>query len=92
MKQFQVYSLIILSVNYKFIINIMCTIFFFRDQSLLVFNLGCLKIKSKPQNIDSIQSMHKKGVSQSEVLQEIASQSYDRFYIELENAQVCFEF
>jgi len=64
---------------------------FFRDESLLVFNLGCLKIKSKPQSIDSIsiQSMHKKGVSQSEVLQEIASRSYDRFYIELENAQVC---
>lgn len=33
--------------------------------------------------------MHKKGVSQSEVLQEIASRSYDRYYIELENAQVC---
>lgn len=58
--------------------------------SLLVFNLGCLKIKSKPQNIDNIniQSMHKKGVSQSEVLQEITTRSYDRYYIELENAQV----
>lgn len=32
--------------------------------------------------------MHKKGASQSEVLQEIVSRSYDRYYIELENAQV----
>lgn len=62
----------------------------FRNQSLLVFNLGCLKIKSKPQIIDdkSIHSMHKKGASQSEVLQEIVNRSYDRYYIELENAQV----
>lgn len=63
---------------------------FYRNQSLLVFNLGCLKIKSKPQIVDekSIQSMHKKGASQSEVLQEIVNRSYDRYYIELENAQV----
>jgi len=57
----------------------------------LVFNLGCLKIKSKPQSTEdlvSIHSMHKKGASQSEVLQEIVSRSYDRYYIELENAQV----
>jgi len=33
--------------------------------------------------------MHKMGASQSEVLQEIVSRSYDRYYIELENAQVC---
>lgn len=32
--------------------------------------------------------MHKMGASQSEVLQEIVSRSYDRYYIELENAQV----
>lgn len=32
--------------------------------------------------------MHKKGASQSEVLQEFVSRSYDRYYIELENAQV----
>lgn len=61
-----------------------------RNQSLLVFNLGCLKIKSKPQNMDdvTIQSMHKMGASQSKVLQEIVNRSYDRYYIELENAQV----
>lgn len=57
---------------------------------MLVFNLGSLKIKSKPQNADdvTIQLMHKMGASQSEVLQEIVSRSYDRYYIELENAQV----
>lgn len=57
---------------------------------MLVFNLGCLKIKSKPQNIDdrSIQVMHKMGASQSEVLKELVNRSYDRYYIELENAQV----
>jgi len=58
---------------------------------LLVFNLGCLKIKSKPQTTESlasIHSMHKMGASQSEVLQEIVTRSYDRYYIELENAQV----
>lgn len=57
---------------------------------MLVFNLGSLKIKSKPQNADdvTIHSMHKMGASQSEVLQEIVSRSYDRYYIELENAQV----
>lgn len=32
--------------------------------------------------------MHKKGATQSEVLHEIVSRSYDRYYIELENAQV----
>lgn len=65
--------------------------FYKKNQSLLVFNLGCLKIKSKPQtteNLVSIHSMHKKGASQSEVLQEIVSRSYDRYYIELENAQI----
>lgn len=64
-----------------------------RNQSVLVFNLGSLKIKSKPQKLEfgnSIQSMHKMGASQSEVLQEIVNRSYDRFYIELENAQVHF--
>lgn len=64
---------------------------FFRNQSLLVFNLGCLKIKSKPQNIEdisTIQVMHRKGASPTEVLQEIVSRSYDRYFIELENAQV----
>lgn len=66
--------------------------FSFRNESLLVFNLGSLKIKSKPQSMDdvTIQSMHKKGATQSEVLQEIVSRSYDRYYIELENAQVKF--
>lgn len=66
---------------------------YFRNQSVLVFNLGCLKIKSKPQILEygnTIQSMHKMGASQSEVLQEIVNRSYDRYYIELENAQVRF--
>ncbi|VVC40207.1 Hypothetical protein CINCED_3A023147 [Cinara cedri] len=64
--------------------------FYRKNQSLLLFNLGCLKIKSKPQNLEdvSIQSMHKKGATQSEVLQGIVSRSYDRYYIELENAQI----
>lgn len=32
--------------------------------------------------------MHRKGASPTEVLQEIVSRSYDRYFIELENAQV----
>jgi len=32
--------------------------------------------------------MHKMGASQTEVIQEIVNRSYDRYYIELENAQV----
>lgn len=77
-----------LSITFYF--ELICN-HFFRNQSLLVFNLGCLKIKSKPQNIEdinSIQVMHKKGASPTEVLQEIVSRSYDRYFIELENAQV----
>jgi len=65
-------------------------IIFFRNESLLVFNLGCLKINSKSHKdyITSIQSMHKMGASQTEVLQEIVNRSYDHYYIELENVQV----
>ncbi|XP_050421691.1 intermembrane lipid transfer protein Vps13-like isoform X3 [Adelges cooleyi] len=64
--------------------------FYKKDQSVLVFNLGSLKIKSKPQNLEdlSIKSMHNKGATQTEVFQETVSRSYDRFYIELENAQI----
>lgn len=94
-KKYEIYNIICLIENvstenslsyYK--INICFN--FFRNQSLLVFNLGCLKIKSKPQSIDdySIQLMQKKGASQYEVLQELVSRSYDRYFIELENAQV----
>jgi len=84
--------------KYEFILSIYCIkllsiiyiISSFRNESLLVFNLGCLKIKSKPHKdcITSIQEMHKMGASQTEVLQEIVNRSYDRYYIELENAQV----
>lgn len=57
---------------------------------MLVINLGRFKVKSNPQNIDDafVSTMFKMGASQDEILQKIMVNSYDRYFIELEDAQV----
>lgn len=61
-----------------------------KNESLLVVSLGQLVLKTEPRPIAqrSVRKMHDEGASSDEILQELISQSYDKFQFEIHNIQV----
>lgn len=61
-----------------------------KNETLLVVSLGQLVLKTEPRPIGkrSIRSMHDDGASSDQILQELISQSYDKFHFEIHNIQV----
>lgn len=62
-----------------------------KDQALVVVNLGRILINSKSRsgNEINVRKMHQQGTTESEIMKEMMSRSYDWFVIELRDAQVC---
>lgn len=61
-----------------------------KNEPLLVVSLGQLVLKTEPRPINqrSIRNMHDEGASSEQILQELISQSYDKFHFEIHNIQV----
>jgi vacuolar protein sorting-associated protein 13A/C len=60
-----------------------------KNESVLVVSLGQLVLKTVPRTLDdgSIRRMHERGANSDEILQELISQSYDKFQFEIHNIQ-----
>lgn len=61
-----------------------------KNESLLVVSLGKLVLKTEPRPLKqkSVRAMHNEGANSDEILQELISQSYDKFQFEIHNIQV----
>lgn len=61
-----------------------------KNESVLVVSLGQLVLKTEPRPLQprSIRLMHDQGASSEQILQELISQSYDKFQFEIHNIQV----
>lgn len=61
-----------------------------KNESLLVVSLGQLVLKTEPRPLQdrSVKKMHDEGANSDEILQELISQSYDKFQFEIHNIQV----
>ncbi|KAG8245009.1 hypothetical protein J6590_012376 [Homalodisca vitripennis] len=64
------------------------------NQSLVGVNLGRMLINCKPRPPDEldIQTMVKRGSNESDIMKEMMDRSYDRFVVELREAQACLKF
>lgn len=62
-----------------------------KDQALVVVNLGRIQFNSKSRSSDemNVKKMHQQGTTESEIMKEMMSRSYDQFVIKLTDAQVC---
>lgn len=61
-----------------------------KNETLLVVSLGQLVLKTEPRPLKarSVRHMHNEGANSDEILQELISQSYDKFQFEIHNIQV----
>lgn len=60
------------------------------EQVLAVVNMGRILINSEPRDDSelNVQKMHLQGNTDDQIMKEMMKRSYDRFTIELRNAQV----
>ncbi|KAG5677846.1 hypothetical protein PVAND_007566 [Polypedilum vanderplanki] len=60
-----------------------------KNESVLVVSLGQLVLKTEPRPLEkrSVRVMHNEGANADEILQELISQSYDKFLFEIHNIQ-----
>lgn len=60
-----------------------------KNETLLVVSLGELVLKTEPRPLKkSVRLMHGEGANSDQILQELISQSYDKFQFEIHNIQV----
>lgn len=61
-----------------------------KNESVLVVSLGKLVLKTEPRPLKarSVRLMHDEGANSDQILQELISQSYDKFQFEIHNIQV----
>lgn len=61
-----------------------------KNESLLVVSLGKFVLKTEPRPLKqrSVKVMHDEGANSDQILQELISQSYDKFQFEIHNIQV----
>lgn len=61
-----------------------------KNESVLVVSLGQLVLKTEPRPLHqrSIKLMHNEGANPDQILQELISQSYDKFQFEIHNIQL----
>lgn len=61
-----------------------------KNESVIVVSLGQLVLKTEPRPLEkrSVKKMHDQGANADEILQELISQSYDKFQFEIHNLQV----
>jgi len=61
-----------------------------KNESVLVVSLGKLVLKTEPRakGQRSIRAMHEEGANADQILQELISQSYDKFQFEIQDIQV----
>lgn len=61
-----------------------------KNESVLVVSLGQLVLKTEPRPKEqrSVRLMHEEGANSDQILQELISQSYDKFQFEVHNIQV----
>lgn len=60
------------------------------NESVIVVSLGKLLIRTEPRALaqKSVQSMYQQGANADQILQELISQSYDKFQFEIQDIQV----
>jgi vacuolar protein sorting-associated protein 13A/C len=60
-----------------------------KNESVLVVSLGQLVLKTEPRPSEqkSVKKMHEQGANADQILQELMSQSYDKFQFEVHNIQ-----
>lgn len=61
-----------------------------KNESVVVVSLGKLVLKTEPRPVaqKSIKTMHDQGANSDQILQELISQSYDKFQFEIQDIQV----